>query len=111
LGKPFMHAQKLKFILLLNIISTLKHCPDTVTIWTLSAMTSQNKNDGNSGGLCTEWYRKRWLLAMITFTYCSKEKGELYILTYKTNVCSFACISKLRSGFAWLDYFASHHGN
>jgi len=30
---------------------------------------------------------------------------HIYILTYKINVHSFASISKLRSGFAWLDYF------
>ena len=39
----------------------------------------------------------------------ARAKGEIYILTYKTNAGSFASISKLRSGFTWLDYFASHH--
>ena len=35
---------------------------------------------------------------MITFIYCSKEEGEVYILTrVKTNAHSFASISKLRS--------------
>jgi len=63
------------------------------------------------GGLCTEWYQERWCLAIITFMYCSKEEDEVYILTYKTNAHSFASISKLRSGFAWLDYFVSHHAN
>jgi len=63
------------------------------------------------GGLCTEWYRERWRLAMITFIYCSKGEGGVYILTYKTNACSFVSIWKLRSGFAWLDYFRSHHAN
>jgi len=33
------------------------------------------------GGLCTEWYRERWCLAMITFIYCSKGEVEVYILT------------------------------
>jgi len=32
-------------------------------------------------GLCTEWYWERWCLAMITFIYCSKGEGEVYILT------------------------------
>jgi len=63
------------------------------------------------GGLCTEWYWERWRLAMIMFIYCSKGEGEVYIFTYKTNVCSFASISKLRSGFVWLDYFVPHHVN
>jgi len=31
------------------------------------------------GGLCTEWYWERWSLAMITFIYCSKGEGEVYI--------------------------------
>jgi len=48
---------------------------------------------------------------MITFIYCSKGEGEVHILTYKTNAYSFATILKLRSGFAWLDYFASHYVN
>jgi len=61
------------------------------------------------GGLFAEWYWERWCLAMITFIHCSKGEGEVYILTYKTNVPGFASISKFRSGFAWLDYFASHH--
>jgi len=43
--------------------------------------------------------------------YCSKGEGEVYILTYKTNARSFASISKLRSSFTWLDYFALHHVN
>ena len=63
------------------------------------------------GGLCTEWYWERWCLTMIMFIYCSKGEGEVYILTYKTNAHGFAFISKLRSGFAWLDYFTSHHAN
>jgi len=29
----------------------------------------------------SEWYRERWRLAMITFIYCSKGEGEVYILT------------------------------
>ena len=75
-------------------------------------MTSQHKMAALVWGLCTEWYWDRWRLAMITFMYCSKGEGEVYILTYKTNAHSFASISKLRSGFAWLDYFASsHHAN
>jgi len=32
-------------------------------------------------GLCTELYQERWHLAMITFIYCSKGEGEVYILT------------------------------
>ena len=63
-------------------------------------------------GLCTERYWDRWRLAMIMFIYCSKGEGEVYILIYKTNERSFASMSNLRSGFAWLDYFAlSHHAN
>jgi len=63
------------------------------------------------GGLCTEWYWERWRLAMITFIYCSKGEAEIYMPIYKTNASSFVSISKLRSGFAWLDYFRSHHAN
>jgi len=48
---------------------------------------------------------------MIAFIYCNKGEGEVYILTYKTNVFSFTSISKLKSGFGWLDYFPSHHTN
>ena len=44
-------------------------------------MTSQNKNGGDSWGLCTEWYWEKWRLAMITFIYCGKGEGEVYILT------------------------------
>ena len=46
-------------------------------------------------GLCTEWYWDRWRLAMITFIYCSKGEGEVYILTYKTNARSFASLQSL----------------
>ena len=63
------------------------------------------------GGLCTEWYWERCHLAMMMFIYCSKGEGEVCILTYKTNAHSFASISKLRYGFAWLDYFVSRHAN
>jgi len=28
------------------------------------------------GGLCTEWYRERWCLAMIMVIYCSKGESD-----------------------------------
>jgi len=62
-------------------------------------------------GAFVQWYQERWRLAMITFIYCNKGEGEVYVLIYKKNVCSFVSISKLRSGFAKLDYFESHYTN
>jgi len=46
-------------------------------LWTLSTITSQHKNGGNSGGTL---YRVV-LGEMITFIYCSKGEGEVFILT------------------------------
>ena len=74
-------------------------------------MMSQNKNSVDSRGTLY-----RVVLGEIAFSYddiyiLQQGEGEVYILTYKTNAHSFVSISKLRSGFAWLDYFASHHAN
>jgi len=74
-------------------------------------MTSQNKNGGNSRGTLY-----RVVLVEMVFSYdnvyiLQQGEGEVYILTYKTNAWSFVSISKLRSGFTWLDYFGSHHTN
>jgi len=33
-----------------------------------------------------EWYQERWHLDMITFIYCSKEEGEVYILTRQMHI-------------------------
>jgi len=74
-------------------------------------MMSQNKNSVDSRGTLY-----RVVLGEIAFSYdniyiLQQGEGEAYILTYKTNAHSFAFISKLKSGFTWLDYFASHHAN
>ena len=44
---------------------------------------------------------------MLTFTYCSKGKGVANMLNYKTNVCGFASIAKLKSSFVLWDNFTS----
>ena len=78
-------------------------------IWTLSALTSQLKNDGNSVGILY-----RVVLREMVFRYkiIYIQQGEAYVLSYKANVSSFVSLSKLRSGFAWCDYFTlPHHAN
>jgi len=69
---------------------------------------SQHKNGGNSGGTLYTV-----VLGEMAFSYDNVyilQQG-VCILTYKTNACNFVSISKLRSAFAWLDYFVSHHAN
>ena len=67
----------------------------------LSTMTSQNRNGGDSWGTL---YRVV-LRDIYDSVYILQQGRRWGIHTYKTNAHSFASISKLRSGFAWLDYF------
>ena len=78
---------------------------------------SQRKNGSNSVGTLYRvvlglWERWCFAMIMLIYIYSKKGQGEAYILTFQINVHNYISVSKLRSGFAWWDYFASpHHAN
>jgi len=83
---------------------------DAAFVWTLSAMMSQNKNGSDSRGTLYRVVLREMAFSYVN-VYILQQLGRWGIHTYKINARGFASISKLRSGFPWLDYFVSHHAN
>jgi len=73
-------------------------------------MMSQHKNGSDSRGILYRVVSGEMVFSYDN-VYILQQGGRLGIHTYKTHARSFASISKFRSGFAWLDYFGSHHAN